>query len=207
MGTRVLSTTLVVLCLSGCLSSWRSGGTLRSTYRPPTSPNTSLVPKDTTFDVKLNTTLDSGTRDVRVNREGDLFAATVVMGVPGRIPNGAIVKGRIDDIKHTINRTSMKLRFYELSLPDGRHAAITATPKSGSKIKMDELKEGGTKIAKDFLIEKGIDVFTAGLLAPLWVARKVAKGYAFVTKEERMILPEGSTMTIKLRADAYIPRR
>jgi len=161
----------------------------------------------TSFDVKLHTTLDSGTRDIPATREGARFTATVVRGVPGSIPPGATVKGRVDDIKHMINRTSMRLVFYEVVLPDGRRAFITATPKSGPKIDIDELKDKGTDAAKDFLIERGIDAITAGVFAPLWLAKKVVKGYDFVTKEERMILPEGSVITIKLRADAYIPRK
>jgi len=161
----------------------------------------------TAFDVKLHTTLDSGTRDIPATREGARFTATVVRGVPGSIPPGAAVKGRVDDIKHTINRTSMRLVFYEVVLPGGRRATIFATPKSGSKVDMETLKEKGGDAAKNFLIERGIDAITAGVFAPLWLAKKVVKGYDFVTKEERMILPEGSVITIKLRADAYIPRK
>ncbi|MEW6358418.1 MAG: hypothetical protein AB1696_18940 [Planctomycetota bacterium] len=198
----------VVLILDGCVESRRSSYS-RTSYHPPAPappPNTVTVPEDTAFDVKLHMTLDSGTPDRPATREGTRFTSTVVRGVAGAIPPGATVKGRVDDVKHMINRTSMRLVFDEIVLPDGRRASIFATPKSGSKIDVEEIKDKGADAAKDFLVERGIDAITAGVLAPLWVAQKVVKGYDFVTKEERMILPEGSVVTIKLRAAAHIPR-
>ena len=194
------------LVLGGCFGSRRSRRGSTSDRRPP-PPNSTTVREDTTFDVKLHTTLDSGTRDLPATREGARFTATVVRGAGSSIPRGSTVKGRVDDVKHTINRTSMRLVFDELVLPDGRRAKIFATPKSGSKIDVEEIKDKGGEAAKDFLIERGIDAITAGVLAPLWLAQKVVKGYDFVTKEERMILPKGSVITIKLRADAHIPRK
>ena len=206
MKKAILLLTISALCLNGC--SWLRRSRSKKTKTPrPVGQNMTELPEGMTFEAKLNQTLDSGTRERRASREGDLFTATVVRGGAGVIPLGTTVKGKVTKIKHTINRTSMRLLFYELTLPNGRPVVITATPKSGSAIKFDELKEHGTEAAKGFLIEKGIDALTAGLLAPLWVAKKVVKGYDFVTKEERMVLPKGSTITIKLRTSAYVPRQ
>lgn len=205
--TRHIPTVLLALCLCGCFESRRSSWSDVSSYRPAATPNAATLPEGTLLYAKLQTTLDSGTRDLPATRKGTTFTATVVRADTAAVPYGTTVKGRVDDIQHIINRTSMRLVFYEIVLPDGRRAAITATPKSGSMVDTDEIKEGGTNVAKNFLIERGIDAITAGVLAPLWLAKKVVKGYDFVTKEDRMILPQGSTITIKLRTPAYIPRR
>lgn len=161
---------------------------------------------------KLNDSLDSGTTDTPATREGTLFTATTTEDIRATdgsraAPAGSILRGRVEEVKHVINRTSMKLSFYEIVLPGGRHVPIVASPKPGSKVNMGELKEGGTKVAKNFIIEKGIDAVTAGVFAPIWVAKKVMMGYEFVTKEDRMVLPAGSVIEVRLNAPSFLPRR
>jgi len=201
---------LSALLLSGC-SHYIYRPISKKSYAPPPPPGTLAIPEGTTFRARLNDTLDSGTRTVIGNFEGDRFTATLIQNVYGSgrlaMPSGTKLNGYVADIKRVINRTSMKLAFTSAQLPDGRLVMLNAEPKAGSGLDLSEVAAVGKDAAKDFLIEKGIDAATAGVFAPLWIARKVVKAYGFVTKEERMILPKGAIMTVELKAPAYVPIR
>ena len=197
---------LCILVTSGCLARRYR----RTYYHPPPKSGYLCIPEGTTFSVRMNDTLDSGTVDSPRNVSGDRFTATLVGDVyaQGRIalPRGTILNGVVTEVRHIINRTSMKLVFTSARLPDGRTVPLHAVPKTGSKIDMSEVKEKIKKGAKELLVEKGIDAVTGGVLAPFWVVKKVAKGYEFVTKEERMVVPKGAILEVELKSPAYVPQ-
>lgn len=177
----------------------------RSEYTPRLTPGTLILLPGTRIRVRLKEMLDSDTAHA-----GQRFTATVLDDVRTEkgvvaIPANSIVHGYVADVKHIVNRTSMRLCFDQADLPDGRRVALDAEPPNESKIDLDELSRKGAEEAGKFLVQKGIDAATGGILFPVWIYMRAQKVYGFVTKESRLILPAGCVLTIELNRSAFIP--
>jgi len=173
--------------------------------RAPMKPGTLVIARDTRFRARLGEMLDSDT-----THEGHRFQASLMDDVRadnGRValPRGATLQGYVADVKHIVNRTTMRLRLDYADLPDGRRVPVDAEPAQESKIDMDQLGEKGAEEAKGFIVRRGIDAVTGGVLFPVWLYLHAEKAYGFITKESRMILPKGCIVTVELERPAYVP--
>ena len=204
-GTWVLA---VLACfMAGCVQVERSAARPqeRDNSYAPAKPGALVIAKDTRFRARLGEMLDSDT-----THAGHRFQASLMDDVRadnGRValPRGATLQGYVADVKHIVNRTTMRLHLDYADLPDGRRIPIDAEPAQESKIDMDQLGEKGAEQAKGFIVRRGIDAVTGGVLFPVWLYLHAEKAYGFITKESRMILPKGCIVTVELERPAYIP--
>ncbi len=200
-------TAVFLILASGCEDiQVRDVGLGQRQYRPARmQPGTLTVSAGMRIRVRLREMLDSDR-----TRAGQRFTTSSMEDVRSMagavaIPGGSVIHGYVAEVTQVVNRTSMRLRFDFADLADGRRVPLTAEPAQESGIEMDDLAEKGLNQAKGFLIERGIDAATGGVLLPVWLYMRAKTLHGFVTQESRMVFPKDCILTIELSQPAYVP--
>ena len=182
----------------GSSSTTRSSGsgTSTSSQATPTSAADAEVPVGTELDVRLQTTLNSGTSQVEQRFEATTVEA-LRMGGDVLIPAGSLVRGVVSDVKSAgrlERKGSLTLSFDQITIR-GRNYAIRGTiaPFEGEGVKGDAAKIGtGAGVGA---IIGGILGGFKGALAGILIG---GGGVVAATEGQEVNLPSGTVLRMRL---------
>ena len=177
----------------------------RAASRPPVT-----VPQGTSLEVKLNTTLNSGSSQV-----GEAFTAEVAepVMVNGQvaIPAGSTVHGTVKSVtaaKRGAGKASMTLAFTRMDMPGGYSTDITASlsQQTASKKKRNAGIIGGSA-GGGALLGRLIGKDTKGAVVGSIVGGAIGTGVVMSKEGEQVNLPAGAALTVRLDEPIRVPQR
>jgi TolA-binding protein len=189
---------------TGTQPAYGSGSQTTTSTRSTSTANTREVPAGTELDVRLQTTLNSGT--AQPEQRFEATTAADLMGSNGQviIPAGSLVRGIISDVKsagRVERKASMTLAFDQITIR-GRNYPIRATvaPVEGEGVRGDAAKIGtGAGVGA---IIGGILGGFKGALAGILIG---GGGVVAATEGQEVNLPSGTVL--RLRFDSPLELR
>lgn len=173
-----------------------TGSSTQSTTSTRSTASTNEVPVGTELDVRLQTTLNSGTAQAEQRFEATTAADLMGSNSQVLIPAGSVVRGVVSDVKSAgrIDRkASMTLAFDQITIR-GRNHPIRATvaPMEGEGVKGDAAKIGtGAGVGA---IIGGILGGFKGALAGILIG---GGGVVAATEGQEVNLPSGTVLRVR----------